>query len=224
MKRISMKLQSGFSRNDRITFSNEKFSVTAILKPNGKIEYEKKDSEKLSLLSIFYIIIGFFELYLPHFLKSTLIIPNLSSNKKLIILYLLPSFIYFLLTLLSVLCTHSDKKLIKNHGAEHKVFNAYKHLKRIPSIEEAKKFSRIIFYCSSNLYPALFLCQIIGYIVYMYKGYIIPEILLFIVPYIKPGLFTLGYLVQYFTTQEPDDDSIMLAIAAITELDRITNM
>lgn len=219
MKKSSMKLQNGFSRNDRITFSSSKYTVTAIRRSNGEIEYEKKETEKLSVSYVIYTLVGIFIFYIPHLCKSILMTHQMHKNKNLLIPYLIPMIIYFFITLLTILGTHTDKVLIKNHGAEHKVFNAYRKLKRIPTIEETKKFSRITFYCTSNLYPALFLAQIIGFFVQMHTGYRIPEILLFAIPHLKPGLFPLGYFVQLFTTQEPDDDAIALAIAAITELE-----
>ena len=111
---------------------------------------------------------------------------------------------------------------MKNHGAEHKVIRAYMKLKRIPTLEEAKKFSRISKSCGVTIYSAFFTTQIIGFIVFVTKGYAIPEILLFIIPILFQSVFPfnlLGKIAQFFTTREPEDENIELAIAAITALE-----
>ena len=104
------------------------------------------------------------------------------------------------------------------------IINAYNHLKSIPTIEETKNFSRFSFLCGSNVAPSLIVAQLIGYSVFIYTGYIIPEILLFIIPHLFPGIFLVGFFVQLFTTQKPRDENIELAIAAILELERISNL
>ncbi len=113
--------------------------------------------------------------------------------------------------------------MLRNHGAEHKVFSAYKKLGRIPTVEEANHFSRINKACGVTIYSAFITAQLIGFIVYIHTSYIIPEILLFLIPLFFQTIFPfnfIGKLAQFFTTSKPQKRNIELAIAALSALER----
>lgn len=217
-------LIGGQSENDRITLYSLNNSVTAIRLDTGEIKYETKEEKVLSISNIIYTIIGYAIVYLPHYYKVHHIIPEINKNSRPTYFYLALALFYLLITILALISMQINQNTLRNHSAEHMIIHAYRHLKRIPTIEETKKFSRFSFFCGSNLVPALIVSQLIGYIVYVYTGYIIPEILLFFIPHIIPGIFLVGFIVQLFTTKKPNDANIELAIAAISELEKVSNL
>jgi len=113
------------------------------------------------------------------------------------------------------------KEGLRNHGAEHKVFKAYSQLKRIPTLEEVRQYSRVSRHCGIARDSALITAQLIGFILYTCVGYRFSEILLYIVPLFLANVFPfylLGNLAQLFTTAKPEEENIKLAMAALTEL------
>lgn len=217
-------LIGGKSENDRITPHSLNNSVTAIRLDTGEIKYETENEKFISISNFIYTIIGYAILYLPHYYKVNHIIKKIETNNKPTYFYLALALFYLLTTIISLIYMQITQNILMNHSAEHMIIHAYHRLKRIPTIEEAKKFSRFSFLCGSNVAPALIVSQLIGYIVYIYTGFIIPEILLFIVPHIIPGIFLVGFIAQLFTTKKPKDENIELAIAAISELERVSNL
>ena len=216
-------LIGGHSDNDRITLHSFNNTVTAIKLKTGEIKYETENTKFISLSNFFYTIIGYAILYLPHHYKANHIIKEIETGNKPTYFYLALALFYLLITIISLIYMQITQNILMNHSAEHMIIHAYHRLKRIPTIEEAKHFSRFSFFCGSNVAPALIVAQLIGYIVYIHTGFIIPEILLFIVPHIIPGIFLVGLIAQLFTTKKPHDENIELAIAAISELERISN-
>lgn len=109
----------------------------------------------------------------------------------------------------------------KNHGAEHMVFTAYENLGRVPTIEEARRYSRINNHCGTMRIGALITYSLIGYITIELTGIHIP---------VMPAIFAINYIykifpfnilgrfLQRFNTSEPDDRNLELAIAALNAL------
>lgn len=216
-----LKIISGRSEKDRITFSTKDSCATAIRKENGGIDFEfkKEDTPLVKSVLILFIIFG-----MSSILKSSVLIPFIENNIISVGWYLTPLAFYSLLAILSIIvvCTHSEKELLKNHGAEHKVLSAYNKLKRIPTVEEAQKFSRIHRSCGVTIYSAFITSQLIGFIVYINMGFKISEIVLFLVPLFFSSFFPfnlIGKLAQFFTTSNPKRHNIELAIAAISALE-----
>ena len=115
----------------------------------------------------------------------------------------------------------NKKNLLKNHGAEHMVYKAYRKLKRIPSVYEAKKFSRFYNKCGITIFSGFITSQLIGFFVYFFSGFIINEFILFFSALFFRTIFPfnlIGLFMQFFTTKIPDDLNIKLAITAIVEL------
>ena len=217
-------LISGHSGIDRITLDSLNCSVTAIRLSTGEIKFEIKEEKVLSISFFIYTLIGYLIFYVPHYCKVKFILKGIENNTLPTHYYLALALWYLIIMLFPLICMQLFPNILKNHSAEHKIINAYHHLKRIPTIEEAKKFSRFSFFCGSNLAPAMILSQLLGYFVYKYMGLIIPEILLFIIPHIFPGIFLVGFIVQIFSTQKPSDENIELAIAAISKLEEISDL
>jgi uncharacterized protein YqhQ len=124
----------------------------------------------------------------------------------------------------SVSLLWTNKEIIRNHGAEHMVFNAYKKLKRIPTIQEATSFSRISRFCGTNYYSAFIFTHLISLVTFIFLNYHIPEMILFFIAIFSKSLLPtciFGLLAQYFNTSKPEKENLELAIAALTELERI---
>lgn len=226
-------------RSDKnwISFSAGKHTSRAIRQKNGEITTETIDGIKpLSSWSSLHLnnvanfllnIFSCFVVYLLPLLKGFWINPMIKNHQISSNYYLISVPFLILLCIISIsilIIKDKNKSLRKNHGAEHKVFAAYNDLKCIPTVNQAKYYSRICKTCSITIYSALITAQLIGFLVYHISGAMIPEILLFLVPLLLlHSTFpfnVLGKWAQFFTTAEPDDDNLELAIEALTELVR----
>ena len=132
-----LKTLGGNSKKDRITISSGDKSATAFEMQNGQIsvvceQCKKKSTSKgeivgiIALISIIIVIKD---------LVNSLIRANVISD----IWYLFLGCIYTLFSISVVIDVRKKggEKLLKNHGAEHKVILAYTRLKRVPTVEEA---------------------------------------------------------------------------------------
>lgn len=215
-----MTIISGLSGKDRISFATGNGAITAIRKEDGTIE--TVEHKRLDIGDKFSTVLGTIYLILC-VIKVYGFIPFIEKGMIEKWFYLIPAVYLFIVMIISILrfrLTEGEEAL-RNHGAEHKVFKAYKRLKRIPTMEEAKEFSRINRYCGIARNSALIVSQFIGFILYTYMGYRVSEILLYIVPLFLANVFPfylLGNLAQFFTTAKPEEENIELAIAALTEL------
>lgn len=124
--------------------------------------------------------------------------------------------------------------IAKFHGAEHKVLNAYERLQRIPTLEEAKKYSRFSRLCGSRskIYRmfmfTLLTVAIVLHIICSFNYIIYLSIVFAIVGIIiiaeKHGLLN---FFQVFVTSKPGDKEINLAIEGLKQFeileDRLEN-
>jgi len=216
-----LKLSSGKSEKDRISFYTYDDGATAIRNKNGEItiEYEKEKFSDMKATIVLLGILGMLSL-----VKAFILIPLIENNIIETVWYLIPTFFYSLLAVKSIIAVRKSggQEFLKNHGAEHKVYKAYKNLGRIPTVEEANQFSRINKACGISIFSAFITTQFIGFIVYIHTSYIIPEIILFLIPSLFQTIFPLnliGKLAQFFTTSEPKRQNIELAIAALSALE-----
>lgn len=216
-----LKLSSGKSEKDRISFyTSDNEGATAIRNPSGEItiKYEKNNIPIAKAIIAILVLFGTLSL-----VKAFVLIPLIEKGISTI-WYLVPAFFYSFLAVTSIISVRKTggKEFLQNHGAEHKVYTAYLKLGRIPTVEEASKFSRINKSCGVTIYSAYITAQLIGFIVYINSGFIIPELLLFVAPIIMQSVFPfnfLGLLAQFFTTAQPEASNIQLAIAAVTALE-----
>lgn len=217
-----LKLSGGNSYKDRISFYTSDHGATAIRNKNNEItiEYGKKNVSVKKSITILLGTFGTLSL-----VKAFVLVPLIENKIIGTVWYLIPTFFYSFLAVVSIIIVRKTgcKELLRNHGAEHKVFSAYKKLGRIPTVEEANHFSRINKACGATIYSAFITTQLIGFIVYIHTSYIIPEILLFLIPLFFQTIFPfnfIGKLAQFFTTSKPKECNIELAIAALYALER----
>lgn len=216
---------AGKSEKDRITFYDSTKSICAIRYNDGTISTNLA-FDNYEIRTKFILRILFFGILC--LIKSLVLLPIIHNNPDLNFLYLIPAITVLLVgIILLIVSRHKEKEEgLKNHAAEHMVFAAYQKLKRIPTLEESKCFSRISPCCGITLYSSFITYQIIGFIIYILIDFVIPEIILFIIPLLFSDYAPfnwLGKLAQFFTTSKPDDANIELAIAAITALEQHNN-
>lgn len=220
-----LNISGGKSEKNRISFYTKSFQATAIRKENGEIYCEcgKKETKNLKQKITFLCIIGIILL-----IKSKVLIPLIENNTIDIIWYFVPMFFYIALTIFSIICIRvtGGKELLRNHAAEHMTVSAYNKLKRIPTVREVKKFSRINRCCGISIYSALITGQIISFIIFFYADFKISEILLLLISLFFATIFpfnVLGKFGQLFTTSKPNKENIELAIAALKSLINYTS-
>lgn len=217
-----VRLSSGRSYVDKITFSDSEFEATATQMTDGeiKVECEKKKEMELPVAIValvFNIILWVIDI--------KLMIPFLrNSALRVYIFYSIIVVMHAMLVLVAIneLRKAKNANLLKNHGAEHMVFTAYRELKRIPTVSETKKFSRINSHCGINQFSAIIVAQLIAIFVYWCTGYIISEMLILTVAPRFASLFPfnlIGNIAQFWTTSEPRESNIRLAIAALEGLE-----
>lgn len=217
-----LKLISGYSEKDRIIFSTRKSTMTAIRREDGTIGIEF--GQKRTPLTNVEIIFGIIFYTIP-LAKAFIVNPLIKSGMIGSIYYLISIFLYIMLVIFNIIYLRikGGKEVLKNHAAEHMVFSAYNKLKRVPTIEETRNFSRISKSCGITIYSALIATQIIGFFVYINTGYMISELVLFISSMLVKTMFPfnlLGELAQLFTTSKPEDKNIELAIEAVSMLEK----
>lgn len=122
---------------------------------------------------------------------------------------------------MSLFVTKSKTRLIWDlrglHGAEHTVLNAYSKLGRVPTVEEASRFSRFHNYCGTNTTLSDIIAAIITIIVSFQTTSWTRAIIVIIIPIImnllaKTGIFN---FVQFITTDKPCKKELEVAIAGV---------
>ena len=218
----------GSSHKNYISFYAGNNIATAFREQNGEItihlgEVPKNKSEELiantSIKNIGLICMWLF--FCSLIVKEYYFLPNINSAECSILWYLLPFVLWLIYIVCNIytVCNFLGDTGRRNHGAEHKIIAAYEKLQRIPSIAEARKFSRISNGCGITLLSSILIGQLIGFVIYCITGFAISEIVLLVVPIFFSSFmpFNLaGMLFQFFTTKEPKDENLELAIAALT--------
>lgn len=216
-------LLSGQSEENAISFYTKKNGIKAIRNENGEIEFEF-EKPKLFLKQVLTSIFLLFGIIL--IIKVLIILPLITQNIIGFGWYLVPALQYLLFLILFIITLRKafGISILKNHGAEHMVFSAYNRLGRIPTIEEAKPFSRINKNCGVTIFSGFITFQLIGFLVYYFTQIVIPELVLFVLPFLISSLFPfnlIGKVAQLFTTSVPEDEHLELAIAALSRLEEI---
>ena len=111
------------------------------------------------------------------------------------------------------------------HGAEHKIVNAYTKLKRIPSVEEARAFSRIHKECGcvSSGNRVVFFAALGSAISFHSQLGTMGSFLIVLVTFLLIYFFTTSglnpwKLIEYANTAEPDDLELEMALSALERL------
>jgi uncharacterized protein YqhQ len=147
----------------------------------------------------------------------------------------------FLLVYLAIVSTIGDfKRLLMYHGAEHASINAYEAGVEL-NVENTRKYSRFHARCGTSFLLIVTLISILffsimpsaDYVVRLsYRIVLIPlisavsyELLRLSDRYkdsrIMKALVAPGLVLQRFTTRQPDDEMIEVAIKAVKEVDRL---
>lgn len=107
-----------------------------------------------------------------------------------------------------------DKNWLKFHSAEHMVLNAYRELKRVPSIDEISTYSRFSNSCGTNAttqmvvtFMLMFVATFISNPLYMMLGMLFSNIIVLI--FLQCGLLN---FMQILTTQKPTEQELLVAI------------
>ena len=214
-------ITSGKSEKDRITYYSGSDGISAIKEEDGTITL-KHVEENVAFKKALIVFLVFFVIL--SIIKVLFIVPAIKNNSIGIIWYFIPTFFYVILSIWSIYNCRKNLGIngIKNHGAEHKVNLAYLKLKRVPNIDEAKSFSRINKACGIIIFSSFIISQLICFIIFIISGYyIIPEIVLFILTIFLQTCFPfnlLGKLAQFFTTSEPEEENLELAISSLSKL------
>ena len=217
-----VRVTSARSDNDKIMFSDSEFESTATRMTNGEIETVCEKKKEVTFPVAITVLVVTIILWV---IDIKLTIPFLSNSvSRVYIFYSIITVIFAMLMFVAIkeLCKAKNANLLKNHGAEHMVFTAYRKLKRIPTVSEAKKFSRINSHCGINLFSSIIVAQLLAIFVYLCTGYIISEMLMLTIAPIFASFFPfnfIGNIAQFWTTCEPEDSNIELAIAALKGLE-----
>ena len=102
------------------------------------------------------------------------------------------------------------------------VYKAYKKLKRVPTIDEATKFSRFSNNCGIMTYSALLVGEILSYVLYIFLDITIPQLMIFFLAPCIARIFPFnvpGFIAQIFTTKKAKKENIQLAIIALRALE-----
>lgn len=217
-----VRVTSARSDNDKIMFSDSEFESTATRMTNGEIETVCEKKKEVTFPVAITVLVVTIILWV---IDIKLTIPFLSNSvSRVYIFYSIITVIFAMLMFVAIkeLCKSKNANLLKNHGAEHMVFTAYRKLKRIPTVSEAKKFSRINSHCGINLFSSIIVAQLLAIFVYLCTGYIISEMLMLTIAPIFASFFPfnfIGNIAQFWTTSEPSDSNINLAISALKGLE-----
>lgn len=215
-----MKQLTGSSKSDRININSYNTSVTAIRKENGKIVIEYSNDKATTKLAFQFLLMIFASLSL---LKRLVILPLITFNVLNVVSYLIPAFILFFIMIICIVYIRESggKEFLKNHAAEHMCIAACKKNRRLPTIKEISKFSRISSSCGISLFSSYITAQLIGFFIFIYCDFMIWEIILFILPIFLHRFFPfniISKIAQFFTTKKPEIHNLELALAAITAL------
>lgn len=104
------------------------------------------------------------------------------------------------------------------HGAEHKVLNAFETLKRIPTIEEALRYSRYYMFCGGTIVVVLLsIVTVIYFGLVIFDHIVFSALFIIIMLYLVLKLWANDQLnfLQNFTTAEPTVIEIKVAIEGL---------
>lgn len=182
----------------------------------------------LSILSLIFILIPLiFSGFIFNFIKNSF----LCALFEFIFRF---SIILFYIN--SISKENNNKELFMYHGAEHKAINCYENNLEI-NLENIRKSSRFHKRCGTNFLSISMIISIIiftfigfekiflEYILRCFSSIFIVSICYEIIEFIGDNdnfliniLCSTGFLVQKFTTKEPNDEHIEVAIEAINEI------
>lgn len=193
---------------------NEEGSITTEWTTIKKYKKEKNKNEENNEVKV----ISLFELGILLFVITFIILLDWLTDKNPLygLRFALISFsIISISTFMKVTYTErKQKNSYKFHSAEHMVLNAYRKLKRVPSLEEIHQYSRFSNYCGTNKvtdwfmsFTLMFVCSFIPNLLYMIIAMIAVNVIVWI-------LIHCGFLnfLQLFSTITPTNRELLVAI------------
>lgn len=229
IKRKTKKVRAGLSTEHSVSYIVNGYVVSSIYDNNGD-KYNcvfkhpghgdaKENIDKL--MNIFSLLL---------MLVASIIVQNIIKSIFGSLTYLMILEIITLLFIVSML-THSlgymlskDSRMFKNHGAEHKVFNAASKKGGIPTLDEARNASRFCPWCGVKVFSIIISLTLLNIILAAFNLYVIPFGIVMAAGYVLPGYDPVCYFIQKRkTTSEPTDKELQLALDAYTAAYEISN-
>lgn len=224
---------------NRISYFKLGKSATAIMEEDGERIITEQSTNAKILLKDMIIIIQMIILML--IIKFISIIANVDNTHTIQALYLIPCISYFAWIILVIIYvrTKCNVEARKNLAAANIVFKTFiAGNEEVPETESDlnMKFSnctkpncklkctlstKICRKTEINIFSAMVITQLIGFILFHFMKIAVPEILLIIIGALLKDCFpfnALGLITQIFLTEEPDDLNLKLAIDALTAL------
>lgn len=226
--RTKLKIDNALSMNNGILFYSKRhkgyFAISTVDEVgNIKTEWTtmkkyKKEKNKHDKSADMKKLLVFILCKLPFATIFVILLEWLMSKESMLgIRFLFLGYASMLLGVFAI-STYIERKKTKNpykfHSAEHMVINAYRKLKRVPTIEEIRQYSRFFNACGTNAttqmvmnFILMFLCTFIRNKMYMIIGMLSGNIIILI-------LLQCGFLnfLQKFTTIIPTDKELDVAI------------
>lgn len=200
----------GSSSKSYISFSSGKTKVIAKSDINGKIcltveEQKTYDEFYWKIINkLFVIVCLVIEMF---FIKNCKIVSNIVYSLAIVV------YLFSLYHLYNI-----SRRSFRNHAAEHMMINAYNSIKRVPTIEEAKKFSRFSLNCGDRKYVINFICIVINIVFKFNIPYFALSMAISNLKIIK----IIALPIQFFSTNVPSDSNLTLAREALKKLEEIT--
>ena len=178
-------------------------------------EIRKKEKKtKMSMSNIKSILI----IYPLSFVYTVVTEWLMSIDPMAALRFSLIGYALIILCILFIVALVKEKDMHKFHAAEHMVLNGYEKLKRVPSMDEIKKYSRFHNSCGTNIITGVVLtlvmmfgCTYIPNPMYMVMGMLISIIMVQVLS--DKGLLNFG---QYMTTKKPTEKELLVAIQGLT--------
>ncbi len=206
-----IEISSGTSTSNSVSlfFNNSPIGIEAILMDDGTIvTKEKMLTDENATWKNILIVMG-----------ASIICRELCFHLNfLTFLYHFPTVFWAFIFIYGLIITIKKAEQCKYHAAEHMVLNWFEKRERDLAVQSC---SRIHSQCGSNLLTAIVEFQILSSILFGCYGIHIPEIVTIILPFIVYKMFPfnlLGIFVQCFTTKEPSNEHLKVAMTALNTL------
>ena len=195
----------------------------------GFIYFFRKSKTITFLLAMLFFLFIFF--LIPEGIVT--VIPNLNNIQLISLIKTLIRIIIIFIYIWAISKNKELFKVLRYHGAEHKVINCYESKNKL-TIQNVKSASKLHKRCGTNFFSYIIICYFIIFLFiprYSIWFNVLIEVLIFpiilgisyeIIEYMARSnsvfsslLFSVSKGIQSFTTKEPQDDEIEIAIIAL---------
>lgn len=220
-----MKIESGKSTENSITFCSGNMETTATYDKDGKIKitntYNERENVGLEILKPIFFIAGIGEainlgIYLYGFSKLVNLIP--------IVIFLVYEASVIILNI-------KNGEIIKNHTVEHQIIYAVSKYGRTVTHKDIVKAKKLTKRCGTSFFPIYIAYMIAALIISLKFNIIVPQIIvyaLFTITYKTFPIYYIGYIGQSLQLAKPDEKSYKLGEAALAAyidyLEKIENL